>query len=130
MAGLLTLNGLILALSWSAFTKIYELVGAGDFCAFLRRHKLLSHYLAFVGYVHVAQVLAILTTAFAMLAPLLSLQLWVVKLAVALSFAATAYAIKQGVAASTVMQDLIWQRSEFEAGSVVTPTVRPVNQAN
>lgn len=127
MAGLLTLNGLILALSWSAFSKIYEIIGAGEFCAFLRRSKLLSHYLVYVGYVHIAQLVAVMATGFALFSILLPFQPWVMRLAISAAIGGSIYAIRQAVAASTVMQDLIWQRSAFDQERPAQPAIRGVN---
>src|SRR5438309_452645 len=56
MGAVLTFNGIVMALSWSAFAKIYEIIGAGAFCAHLRKHKLLNHYLTFVGWCQGAQL--------------------------------------------------------------------------
>ena len=114
MSGLLTFNGIILALCWSAFGKIYEIIGAGSFCAHLRKQHLLNHYLFFVVWCHIAQVAAICLTALALFALWLPLELWAVKSLVGLAIAASAYALRQGVATSSVMQDLIWQKSEFD----------------
>lgn len=121
LSGLLTFNGIILALCWSAFGKVYEIVGAGAFCAHLRKHNLLSHYLVFVGYCHAVQVLAITFTAVALFTVWLPLQIWFVKVVLAASVATTAYAVRQGVATSSVMQDLIWAKSEFDASHPVAP---------
>lgn len=115
LSGILTFNGIVLALCWSAFGKVYEIIGATAFCAHLRKHNLLSHYLVFVGYCHAAQVLAISFTAFALFAMWLPLETWLVKCVLAASVAATAYAVRQGVATSSVMQDLIWSKAEFDA---------------
>ncbi len=127
LSGVLTLNGLILALSWSAFSKIYEVVGAGQFCNFLRRNQLLNHYLLFVSYAHSAQIVAIAASAFALFSVALPFLPWVMKAAVAVSIATTAYAIKQGVGASMVMNDLIWQKSEFDSAQP-KPAVQQVQQ--
>lgn len=121
LSGLLTFNGIILALCWSAFGKVYEIVGAGAFCKHLRKHNLLSHYLVFVGYCHLVQVLAISCTAFALFAVWLPLPMWFVKITIAASVSSTAYAVRQGVATSTVMQDLIWAKSEFDAENPASP---------
>lgn len=129
MAGLLTLNGLVLALSWSAFSKIYEIIGAGEFCAFLRRNKLLSHYLVYVGYVHIAQILAVATAGLAMFSLLLPVPTWGMRTLIAVAIGSSIYAIRQAVAASTVMQDLIWQRSVFDHERP-KPDVREVERAN
>src|SRR3569623_1786715 len=114
LSGLLTFNGIILALCWSAFGKVYEIVGAGAFCKHLRKTNLLSQYLVFVGYCHIVQVMAISCTAFALLAVWRPFEKWFVKITIAASVATTAYAVRQGVATSTVMQDLIWAKSEFD----------------
>jgi hypothetical protein len=118
MSGLLTFNGIILALCWSAFSKIYEIVGAGSFAAHLRKHNLLNHYLAFVGYCHGTQIFAIFATAFAVAALWLPFALWFVKFAIGLCVAASIYALRQGVATSTVMQDLIWQKAGFDEANL------------
>lgn len=127
LSGLLTFNGIILALCWSAFGKIYEIVGAGAFCAHLRKHNLLNHYLHFVGWCHAAQVAAICSSAFALFALWLPLNVWAVKFAVGLSLATSAYAVKQGISTSTAMQDLIWRKSAFDesggAGGMAAVTV-------
>lgn len=114
MSGLLTFNGIILALCWSAFGKIYEIIGAGGFCAHLRKHNLLNAYLHFVGWCQICQIIAICSSAFALFALWLPLKVWAMQIAVGSSIAASAYALRQGVATSTAMQDLIWRKSEFD----------------
>lgn len=114
LSGLLTFNGIILALCWSAFGKIYEIIGAGAFSAHLRKHQLLNHYLLFVGYCHASQVLAIALTGFAIFALWLPLKVWVIKVAVGGALAGSVYALRQGIATSTAMQDLIWRKSTFD----------------
>lgn len=121
ISGVLTFNGIILALCWSAFGKVYEIVGAGEFCAHLRKHNLLSHYLVFVSYCHASQVVAILCTAAALYVIWLPVELGVVKALFAASIGFTLYAVRQGVATSTVMQDLIWAKSEFEGAEKRQP---------
>jgi hypothetical protein len=127
VSGLLTFNGIVLALCWSAFGKVYEIIGASAFCAHLRKHNLLSHYLVFVTYCHAVQVVAISCTAAALFVIWLPLPMWVSKLLLAASIAATAYAVRQGVATSTVMQDLIWAKSEFESGQARPPVQAATN---
>lgn len=119
LAGLLTFNGIVLALCWSAFAKVYEIIGAGAFCAHLRKYNLLSHYLVFVTYCHAAQILAITCTAFALAAMWLPLKLWFVKVAVGAAIGSSIYAVRQGFASSQVMQDLIWRKSEFDQAEAI-----------
>jgi hypothetical protein len=40
-----TINGLLLALSWGSFAKIYELASEPKMANFLRRHHLLKSYI-------------------------------------------------------------------------------------
>jgi hypothetical protein len=114
LGGLLTFNGIVLALCWSAFGKVYEIIGAGAFSAHLRKHNLLSHYLVFVRYCHLAQIVAITCTAFALAAVWLPLETWFLKVVVGASVASSIYAVRQGYSSSEVMQDLIWRKSEFD----------------
>lgn len=114
LTGVLTFNGIILALCWSAFGKVYEIVGAGAFCAHLRKHNLLNHYLHFVGWCHGAQVVAICASGFALFAFWLPVEIWVTKASVGMAVASSFYALIQGVATSTTMQDLIWRKSAFD----------------
>jgi hypothetical protein len=127
ISGLLTFNGIVLALCWSAFGKVYEIIGASAFCAHLRKHNLLSHYLVFVTYCQAVQVVAISCTAAALFVLWLPLPLWVSKVVLVASLGATAYAVRQGVATSTVMQDLIWAKSEFESGQTRPPVQAATN---
>jgi len=129
MAGLLTFDGLTLALSWSSFAKILEIIGGGPFCAFLRRNRLLSRYLAVIGYVHVSQVMAITATSFAMFSPALMLEAWAMKLTFAASVACSIYAVRQGVAASSLMQDLVWQKATFDQAPPAQDHLQPAAEA-
>lgn len=125
LSAMVTFNGIILALCWSAFGKVYEIIGATAFAAHLRKHNLLNHYLVFVGYCHFAQVAAISLTGFAIFTLWLPFEGWFVKSVFAGAIAATAYAVRQGVATSTVMQDLIWQKSLFDS-SQIKPDIQQV----
>ena len=126
LSGLLTFNGIILALCWSAFGKIYEIIGAGAFAKHLRKHNLLNHYLLFVGYCHAVQIIAIALTGFALFALWLPLQTWAIQLSVGAAVGSSIYALRQGVATSTAMQDLIWRKSGFDES---VPEVKPVKAA-
>src|ERR1700730_2250276 len=66
-AAILTMNGIILALSWGAFAKIYETISAPNFSTFLKEHGALDKFLFFVSYVHLAQLLALVTSSGALI---------------------------------------------------------------
>ena len=131
-SGLLTFNGLIMALSWSAFSRIYEIIGSPKFGTYLRSKKLLNHYIVYVGFVHAAQILAIILSALGLFTLILDIgNVWLDRSILALMIASTAYAIYRASSTIGVMHDLIWQKSVFDdhqndgSGQVV-----PLGRAN
>src|SRR5688572_9166372 len=66
-AAMVTVNGLLLALSWGAFSRIHDLlVSSAEFAIFLRRAKLFNKYLFYIDWVHGAQLVALIVAAGAM----------------------------------------------------------------
>jgi len=121
-SAILTLNGIIVALSWSAFGKIYEMIGAGRFSVFLQENAVLDAYLFLVRYVQVFQMLAMISSVSALLAaqfPQVPMVAQRALLAAMLGFAA--YAIKQASSAVGVMQDLVRYRAAFDAADSQQP---------
>jgi hypothetical protein len=112
--GILTINGLILALSWSAFARIHECIVGDDFGTYLMEKGLLIGYLVYIGYVHAAQIAAIIASAVGLIALLYSLPLLEERIAFAAILALSIYAIKQAANSVTVMHDLIWQKAIFD----------------
>jgi hypothetical protein len=114
--GVVTINGLLLALSWSAFSRIHELiVSSAGFSTFLRRANLFNTYIFYIDYVHVAQLLALVISGGALLTCTIhSIPLLWARIIFAACVAATIYAIRYAVNAVTVMHDLVWQKSIFE----------------
>ena len=116
--GILTFNGILLALSWSAFAKIYEMVGAGRFAAFLREHDHLDSYLFAVRYVHASQMTA---TVFSMTALVLvqlpELHVNWQRVMCAIVLGMSGYAIKEASLAVGIMQDLIRYKAIFDVES-------------
>jgi hypothetical protein len=56
-ATMVTINGLLLVLSWSAFSRIHEVILSSlGFSMFLRRAKLLNNYIFYIDYVQVTQL--------------------------------------------------------------------------
>jgi hypothetical protein len=122
-----TINGLLLALSWGAFARIHELlVSSSEFAIFLRRAKLFNGYLFYIDWVQGAQLLALLVAGAAMFSSLVpSIPVIAHKMILATSIAFSIYAIRYAVNAVTMMHNLVWQRAVFEeqeqlhAGKVV-----------
>lgn len=113
--GLLTLNGLILALSWNAFSRIYEIISAPRFSAYLAKSDLLNGYIVFTGFVHVTQLAAVVVSAAGLLLLLIDRPAVIYdRIAFAAMVSASAYAIKMAAGAVTVMHDLLWQKAIFD----------------
>lgn len=114
--GILTVNGLILALSWSAFSRIHEIICEPAFCAFLRRNKLLNNYITNISFVHALQIAAILFSAIPLVVILIDVPyLMVDQLLFGLMVAISIVAVKEAANIVGVMNDLLWQKSYFDA---------------
>lgn len=113
--GMLTLDGLVLALSWSAFARIHDCIGDGEFCAYLYKNGVLNDYIVVIDYIHYAQLVSIIASAAGLLT-------WLYgptdpaynRIAFAVMVATSIYAIKSASGAVSAMHDLIWQKSIFE----------------
>jgi hypothetical protein len=114
-AGLLTFNALIIAISWSAFSKVFEIIAAGNFGAYLKAHNLLHRYLVLIGFMNVAQIAAALISAAALLLVTMDLGHAIFDRAVAaLSVASTIYSLSQALSATRMMADLVWHKATFD----------------
>ena len=118
-----TINGLLLALSWGSFAKIYELASEPKLAAFLRKHDHLRRYIFHVDFIHIAQVFALAWSGLALvlsvidhlpdavtgIISLLTLQ----KISLAGVVASTIYALRYAIGAVRIMQDLVWDSTYF-----------------
>jgi hypothetical protein len=115
-AAILTMNGIVLALSWSAFAKIYESIGAPKFSTFLEEHGALETFLFFVSYAHGSQIAALSISAIALIAAQFDeIGVRWQRFALAATIGFGIYAIKQAAGSVTVMHDLIRYRAIFDA---------------
>lgn len=119
----ITINGLLLALSWGSFAKIYELASEPKLAAFLRKHDLLRSYIFHVDFIHTTQVAAVAWSGIALVlsvadhlphamggaALLLALQ----KISLAGVVGSTVYALRYAIGAVRIMQDLVWYSTYF-----------------
>jgi hypothetical protein len=114
----ITINGLLLALSWGSFAKIYEMAAAPAMASFLRRHNLLNSYIFHVDFIHMAQVCAVSWSGVALtlcvidhlpqaVARHVSLIL-IQKISLAGCVASSIYAFVFALGAVRIMQDLVW----------------------
>lgn len=114
-AGILTFNGLVLALGWGAFSRIYDVILRGNFGAYLANNNLLNDYLVHINFIHLFQILSICASAVGLVFVLVdSVPLWLDRVVFGATVALTAYGIKQSVDAVTAMNDLVWLSSVYE----------------
>jgi len=113
--GILTVNGLILTLSWNAFSRIYESICQPVFCSYLLARNLLNGYIFYMGYIHLTQLLAIAMSSSGLILILCDIpnKLYS-QIVFAAMIATTFYAIKTAANAVTVMHDLVWQKAIFD----------------
>jgi hypothetical protein len=122
-AGVLTFNGLTLALGWTAFSRIYDVLLRADFGKYLMKNNLLNDYILHISYMHVFEIVAVVATTNGLVSVLLAnIPLWLSKLVFAGCLMWTAYAVKQAITAVTAMNDLVWQAAFFESNKPVPAT--------
>ena len=115
-AGVLTFNGLTLALGWAAFSRIYDVLLREQFGKYLMQNGLLNDYILHITFMHIFEVVAVVATAIGLVTVLLpNVPLWLDQLIFAACLSSTAYAVKQAVTAVIAMNDLVWQAAFFES---------------
>jgi hypothetical protein len=120
-AGVLTFNGLTLALGWAAFSRMYDVLLRAEFGKYLMKNNLLNDYILHISYMHVFEVVAVVASANGLVSVLLpNIPLWLARLIFAGCLMWTAYAVKQAITAVTAMNDLVWQAAFFESNKPTT----------
>jgi hypothetical protein len=124
--GILTFNGLIIALGWSAFGRIYDVLLTGEFGAYVAKHNLLNAYLTQITFMHVVQVLAVVASGTAIVTVLITgVPLLLARFVFGIVVALTAYAVRQAINAVSGMNDLVWQAAFYEIHKP-DPKIRPM----
>jgi hypothetical protein len=117
-----TVNGLLLALSWGCFAKIYEIASEPRLASFLRRHDLLNSYIFHVDFIHYVQVAAVTWSAIALVLSVVHLPdfaaeyvslLTLQRIALAGCVAVSIYALIYALGAVRIMQDLVWNSAHM-----------------
>jgi uncharacterized protein (DUF2062 family) len=112
--GLLAFNGLLLAIGWSAFSRLYELIGSGPFSAFLKRNEILKYHILFIELAQLALVSSSLTSGFGLFSAWLPFLDWLDRTILGMSITLTAYAVFKAWESTQAMNELLWEASEFE----------------
>lgn len=112
--GFLAFDGLLLALGWGAFSKIYEIMSTGWFAAFLRRNGLLNDHLFFVDAVHSILVLSAVSSGVALVTVLLPIPPLADRVIVAAVIGLSLWSLIKALSAMRMMNDLVWELAHTE----------------
>jgi hypothetical protein len=128
--GVLAFNAILLAVGWSAFAKIYDVISAPDFSAFLKRHNILDVHLMFVTGIHFALAAAALISFAALIGLLLPLPLLVDQILFGLTVATSVNGIVEAFRATGLMNDLIWDKVHSDERGGGQPNLRSVGNGD
>jgi hypothetical protein len=113
-SGLLTFNGILMAVGWTSFAKIYEVIGRGEFGKFLRRNDALDMHLLYIDIAQYSLLSATLTSAIALIVTPMPVIDLINRFFLAGSIASTIYALIKCASVNRAIHDLIWDSSSFE----------------
>jgi hypothetical protein len=110
-----------------AFLRIYESVLVPKFSTYLRENNLLGDYMFHIGYAHRAQLVAVFCSFVGLVLVSIDLVPSVHRVVFTIVVASAAYAMKEACNAVTVMNELVWYKSIFDAHSEQPSNVRPIS---
>lgn len=112
---ILTLDAILLAFSWGAFSRIQETICAPGFSVYLRSKGLTQGYIFYIDFIHYAQIAAASVAMLALVLYFVSdIPLIWERIALGASLGLSAYAIKQAMGAVQMMHDIVWYHSIYE----------------
>lgn len=111
-AGLLAFNGLLMAMGWFAFAKIYEIVTGGIIGRLLTRNNLLGLHLAFIDISHVVLISASALSVIGLISVLVSLPTLVDQGLLGACLGFTLYGLARAFSATQMMNDLVWEQAQ------------------
>ena len=125
-AALVTVNGLLLALGWNSFAKIYELCASGSFGEYLRRKGMVRRYLFLIDYIQTVLVVAIVITVMGFALTLFgALPLWSQRIGLGATIWWTGYALVYATGGVRMARDLMWYRAQGETTGLLEPENPP-----
>jgi hypothetical protein len=113
--GLLAFNALTLALAWSAIGRVYESITRTDFSAFLKAGGVLSKYLFYISFIHVAQAVAAFVTLISLVIVFMPVPDVYDRVCLGATLTATLFALRWALGAVTIVQDLSWHFASYDA---------------
>jgi hypothetical protein len=126
MGGMLAFNGLLLAIGWSAFSKIHDIISEPEFSAFLKRYDILDIHMMFVDGTHFALAAGALASFAALIGVLLPLPLLADQILFAITVGTSVNSVTEAFRASEMMNDLIWDKAHSNSERSGQSHLRPV----
>ncbi len=113
-SALLAFNGLLLAIGWGAFSRIYELIGTGPFADFLKRRDILNYHILFIEIAQASLVLASVASGFGVFSTWLPFQIWFDKVIMLVTIGLTGYGLIKAIESTQAMNEILWEAADFE----------------
>lgn len=128
--GLLAFNSLLLAIGWSTFAKLYELIGSGPFSKFLKRNGILKYHILFVEISQFTLVFSSVISGFGMFSILLPFSLITDRLILATAVGFSLYALVKCIQCTQAMHDILWEAAEFDSDTDCGEKITPIRNGN
>lgn len=112
--GLLAFNALLLAVGWSAFSKIYEVISGGRIGKILTGRGLLDEHLFFVDANHAVLVASAFMSGLGLFSILWPLHPIADRTILAIAVGSSIYALIRSLSCTTMMHQLIWEQAHIE----------------
>lgn len=113
-AGVLTFNGITLALTWTAIGKVYDTITRGEFARFLRVAGSLEQYQFYIQFMHLIQIFAAVASVVGLFVTFAALPELVGRIAFGTVAGATLYSIKWAGGSVRLVRDLTDRQVEFD----------------
>ena len=125
-ASLVTVNGLLLALGWNSFAKMYELCASGAFSGYLQSKGMVRHYLFLIDYIQIVLIAAITITVAGFIVTLFDTPpLWSQRIGLGITIWSTGYALAYATGGVRMVRDLVWYRAQGETAGLFSPESAP-----
>jgi hypothetical protein len=112
--GVVTFNGITLALGWTTIGRVYDTVSKADFSRFLRASGILNTYLFYISLVHIVQVTGAVAAVAGLVSVFLPLPAPADRVILGAVVATTLYAIRWAAGSARIVKDLSWHYSTFD----------------
>jgi len=114
-SGILTFDGILLAVGWSAYSKVYEIIGSATYASFMRRNDILDIHLVAIDLVLFFLTISAVLAGMGLIVALCPVPIMVDRALFGAMVGFALYSLVQTRRASGMMHDLIWDRAEEDA---------------